>query len=276
MSRSKLVDYVKISPNSTNPRNKPISKITIHHMAGNFTVEQCGNGFASKARQASSNYGIGTDGRVGLYVEEENRSWASSSRENDNMAVTIEVANDVSGGNWHVSDTAFEKLIDLCTDICKRNNIKELNFTGDKSGNLTMHKYFAATGCPGPYLESRFHYIASEVNKRLKSKEIPREIENTPDIVKALNERGIMTNPELWNVKMTSDVNAYWLARKIANLTENSPMRENKLETVNDIVWELHFRYLITDKNVWLKILEADKNMYWLAYKACNQTVNKG
>jgi hypothetical protein len=276
MSRSKLVDYVKISPNSTNPRNKPISKITIHHMAGNFSIEQCGAVFANKARQASSNYGIGTDGRVGLYVEEENRSWASSSRENDNMAVTIEVANDVSGGNWHVSDTAFEKLIDLCTDICKRNNIKELNFTGDKSGNLTMHKYFAATGCPGPYLESRFHYIASEVNKRLKSKEIPREIENTPDIVKALNERGIMTNPELWNVKMTSDVNAYWLARKIANLTENSPMRENKLETVNDIVWELHFRELITDKNVWLKILEADKNMYWLAYKACNQTINKG
>lgn len=276
MSRSKLVDYVKISPNSTNPRNKPISKITIHHMAGNFSIEQCGAVFANKARQASSNYGIGTDGRVGLYVEEENRSWASSSRENDNMAVTIEVANDVSGGNWHVSDTAFEKLIDLCTDICKRNNIKELNFTGDKSGNLTMHKYFAATGCPGPYLESRFHYIASEVNKRLKSKAIPREIENTPDIVKALNERGIMTNPELWNVKMTSDVNAYWLARKIANLTENSPMRENKLETVNDIVWELHFRELITDKNVWLKILEADKNMYWLAYKACNQTINKG
>ena len=275
MSNSNLVDYIKISPNSTNPRNKPVTKITIHHMAGNFTVEQCGNAFASKARQASSNYGIGTDGRVGLYVEEENRSWASSSRENDNMAVTIEVANDVSGGNWHVSDTAFEKLIDLCTDICKRNNIKELNFTGDKSGNLTMHKYFAATGCPGPYLESRFHYIASEVNKRLRSKEIPREIENTPDIVKALNERGIMTNPELWNVKMTSDVNAYWLARKIANLTENSPMRENKLETVNDIVWELNYRGVITDKKLWMKLFEEDKNLYWLGYKAVNMTANK-
>ena len=274
MSNSTLTDYIKISPNSTNPRNKPITKITIHHMAGNFTVEQCGNAFASKARQASSNYGIGTDGRVGLYVEEQNRSWASSNRENDNMAVTIEVANDEIGGNWHVSDKALKKLIELCTDICKRNGIKELKFTGDKSGNLTMHKYFAATGCPGPYLESKFPYIASEVNKRLKAKEIPKEIENTPDIVKALNERGIMTNPELWNVKMTSDVNAYWLARKIANLTENSPMREKKLESVNDIVWELNHRGIVVDKKLWLRLFEEDKNLYWLGYKAVNMTKN--
>jgi hypothetical protein len=167
MSNSPLVNYTKISPNSSNPRNKPISKITIHHMAANLTVEQCGAVFAPASRQASSNYGIGTDGRVGLYVDEQNRAWTSSNKENDNMAVTIEVANDEVGGNWHVSDTALAKLIDLCTDICKRNGIKKLNFTGDKSGNLTMHKYFAATGCPGPYLESKFPYIADEVNKRL-------------------------------------------------------------------------------------------------------------
>lgn len=167
MSNSSLISYTKISPNSSNPRNKKISKITIHHMAGNLTIEQCGNVFAPTSRKASSNYGIGTDGRIGLYVEEKNRAWTSSNAENDNMAVTIEVANDVVGGNWHVSDKALESLINLCVDICERNGIEKLNFTGDKNGNLTMHKWFAATACPGAYLESKFPYIANEVNKRL-------------------------------------------------------------------------------------------------------------
>ena len=175
MSNSPLVSYTKISPNSSNPRNKKISKITIHHMAGNLTIEQCGQVFAPSTRQGSSNYGIGTDGRIGMYVEEKNRAWTSSNASNDNMAVTIEVANDVIGGNWHVSDKAMASLIDLCTDICKRNGIEKLNFTGDKNGNLTMHKYFAATACPGAYLESKFPYIASEVNKRLSTKKTKHE-----------------------------------------------------------------------------------------------------
>ena len=145
MSNSSLVDYTLISPNSTNPRSSSINKITIHHMAGNLTIEQCGQGFSSKKRQASSNYGIGSDGRVGLYVDEANRSWASSNRVNDNQAVTIEVANDSGAPNWHVSDKALAKLIDLCVDICQRNGIKQMNFSGDRTGNLTMHKYFVAT-----------------------------------------------------------------------------------------------------------------------------------
>lgn len=168
MSNSPLVVYTKLSPNCNTPRNKPITKITIHHVAGNATVETIGNIFAPSSRQASSNYGIGTDGRIGMYVEEKDRSWCSSSGENDHQAITIEVSNDKVGGNWHVSDKALVSLINLCTDICRRNNIKSLNFTGDKTGNLTMHKWFAATGCPGPYLESKFPYIAAEVNKRLK------------------------------------------------------------------------------------------------------------
>lgn len=169
MSNSKLVDYTKISPNSS-ARTGKISKITIHHMAGNLSVETCGNVFQNTSRQASSNYGIGTDGRVGLYVDESTRrAWTSSNRENDNVAVTIEVANDEIGGNWHVSDKALSKLIDLCVDICQRNGIKKLNFTGDKSGNLTMHKWFASTACPGPYLESKFPYIAQKVNERISA-----------------------------------------------------------------------------------------------------------
>lgn len=169
MSNSPLVNYIKISPNSSNPRNKPITKITIHHVAGNLTVEQVGNIFAPKERKASSNYGVDNRGRVGMYVEEKNRAWTSSSSDNDNQAVTIEVANITGAPDWKVSDIALNKTIDLCVDICKRNNIKRLNFTGDKTGNLTMHKWFANTNCPGPYLESKFPYIANEVNKRLNA-----------------------------------------------------------------------------------------------------------
>lgn len=168
MSNSSLVNYTAISPNSSNPRNNKIKKITIHHMAGNLSVETCGRVFNGKNRQASSNYGIGSDGRVGMYVEEKNRAWTSSSPSNDNQAITIEVANDGGANtNWHVSDKAIAKLIDLCVDICKRNGIASLNYTGDANGNLTRHNMFANTTCPGPYLQSKFPYIASEVNKRL-------------------------------------------------------------------------------------------------------------
>lgn len=173
MSNSSLISYTKISPNRTSPRKKPIRKITIHHMAGNLTVEQCGAVFAPTSRRASSNYGIGTDGRIGMYVEEKDRAWTSSSPDNDNQAVTIEVANNTLGPNWTVSDKAMTSLIDLCVDICKRNGIQRLNFTGDKTGNLTMHCYFKSTLCPGPYLKSKFPYIASEVNKRLGAEAAP-------------------------------------------------------------------------------------------------------
>lgn len=173
MSNSSLISYTKISPNRTSPRKKPIRKITIHHMAGNLTVEQCGAVFAPTSRRASSNYGIGTDGRIGMYVEEKDRAWTSSSPDNDNQAVTIEVANNTLGPNWTVSDKTMASLIDLCVDICKRNGIQRLNFTGDKTGNLTMHCYFKSTLCPGPYLKSKFPYIASEVNKRLGAEAAP-------------------------------------------------------------------------------------------------------
>lgn len=169
-TNSPLVDLVMISPNSTNPRNKPISKITIHHCAGNLTAKQIGNVFAPKSRQASCNYGIGSDGKIVMCCEEKNRSWCSSSRENDHQAITIEVSNDGGAPDWHVSDQALNQLIELCVDICKRNGIERLNFTGNKNGNLTMHKYFAATACPGPYLGSKFPWIAEQVNLRLQNK----------------------------------------------------------------------------------------------------------
>lgn len=176
MSNSPLVVYTKLSPNYGS-RTAKLDRITIHHMAGNLSIEACGAIFAPASRGASSNYGVGTDGRVGLYVEEKNRAWTSSSRENDNRAVTIEVANDGGAPDWHVSDKALEATIALCVDICQRNGIARLNYTGDKTGNLTMHKWFANTQCPGPYLGGKFPYIAQEVNRRLGADPEPVEPE---------------------------------------------------------------------------------------------------
>ena len=166
MGYSKLVSYVRLSPNCTKPRDHAIDTITIHHVAADATVEAVCALFSDPARQASANYVIGTDGRIACCVEEENRAWTSGSRENDHRAITIEVSNCSGAPDWKISDAAMKSLIALCADICQRHGFS-LNFTGDKSGSLTMHKWFQATGCPGPYLESKFPYIAQEVNRRL-------------------------------------------------------------------------------------------------------------
>lgn len=166
---SPLIDYIYLSPNADFPREGVIRKLTIHHMAEDLPLEQLGASFAQRDRRASSNYAIDSGGRVALYVEESNRAWSSGSKENDSQAVTIEVANDEIGGDWHVSDQAYESLLELCTDICRRNGIEELRFTGDTSGNLTLHSMFTdETECPGPYLRSRMGEIADEVTRRLK------------------------------------------------------------------------------------------------------------
>lgn len=165
MSNSKLVTYTKMSPHYDSREGTRITDITIHHMAGNLTVEQCGNVF--QTREASAHYGIDGKGRIGQYVDEKYAAWANANAASNRRSVTIELANDEIGGNWHVSDMAISKCIELCVDICKRNGIARLNYTGDTSGNLTRHNMFYATACPGPYLQSKFPYIAQEVNKRL-------------------------------------------------------------------------------------------------------------
>lgn len=167
MSNSTLVDIVILSPNHSGQRTEPISKIAIHHMAGDLSVETCGRLFEDPDREVSANYGIGSDGRIAMYVEEKNRAWTTYSPWCDNRAVTIEVANDGGHPDWHVSDKALKSLIDLCIDICKRNNIHSCTYTGDKSGVLQKHMWYMATACPGPYLGGKFPYIAAEVNKRL-------------------------------------------------------------------------------------------------------------
>lgn len=167
MSNSSLVSIVNYSPNHSGRRNQPITKIAIHHTAGAVSAATIGQIFKPTSRQASCNYGIGNDNKIVLCVDESNRSWCTSSSWCDNRAITIEVANSSNGGNWPVSDRVLATLIDLVTDICRRNGIKNCTYTGGKDGVLQKHEWYANTNCPGPYLGSKFTYIASEVNKRL-------------------------------------------------------------------------------------------------------------
>lgn len=168
---SPLTDYVFLTQNADFPRTDGISRITIHHMAGDLDLGRLGEKFARRDTQASSNYAIGSDGTVALYVEEGNRAWTSNDRENDHQAVTIEVANDEMEGDWHVSDAAFEKLVELCADICERNGIEELVFTEDGQGSLNYHGQLdSSTQCPGPYLKSRMGDLAAAVNERLQGR----------------------------------------------------------------------------------------------------------
>lgn len=174
MSNSPLVDYIRISPNKNSPRNHKIDTITIHCVVGQCTAETLGNIFAPTSRQASSNYGVGTDGKIGMYVEEKDRSWCSSNAANDNRAVTIEVASDTKHP-YAVNDRAFAALLDLVTDICKRNGIKKLVWSTKKADrvnhkngcNMTVHRDYANKSCPGDYLYNRHGEIAAEVNRRL-------------------------------------------------------------------------------------------------------------
>lgn len=174
MSNSPLVSYTKISPNRTSPRNHAIDTITIHCVVGQASVESLGNVFASVERQASSNYGVGVDGRIGMYCEEKDRSWCTSSGVNDNRAITIETASDTTHP-YAVNAKAYAGLIDLVTDICKRNGIKKLVWSTNKNDrvnhlngcNMTVHRDYANKSCPGDYLYNRHGEIATEVNKRL-------------------------------------------------------------------------------------------------------------
>lgn len=173
-TNSPLVSYTKISPNRTKNRNHAIDTITIHCVVGQCSVQTLGNIFAPTSRGASSNYGVGYDGKIGMYVEEKDRSWCSSSSVNDNRAVTIEVASDTSEP-YAVNQKAYASLLNLVTDICKRNGIKKLIWSKNKNErvnhlngcNMTVHRDYANKSCPGTYLYNKHGEIAAEVNKRL-------------------------------------------------------------------------------------------------------------
>ena len=173
MSNSPLVTYTNITKNKTSPRNHAIDTVTIHCIVGQWTAKQGCDYFATTDRQCSANYVVGKDGSIGLSVDEADRSWCSSSRDNDNRAITIEVASDTEHP-YAVTAEAYAALIDLLVDICQRNGIKQLLWKADKNligqvdqQNMTVHRWFANKACPGEYLYERHGAIAEEVNKRL-------------------------------------------------------------------------------------------------------------
>ena len=193
MSNSSLISFTRISPNCNKPRNHKIDTITIHCVVGQLSVETMGNMFMRidpSSSRCSANYGIGSDGRIGMYVEECNRSWCSSSSSNDNRAITIECACDPTHP-YAVNGNVMTSLIKLCADICKRNGIAELKWKGDKSligqvdkQNMTVHRWFKNKACPGEYLYNNHGYIASEVNAILNPTPTPTPIPPTPQPVK--------------------------------------------------------------------------------------------
>lgn len=177
MSNSSLVSYTKLSPNHSGQRTHSIDRITPHCVVGQLSAESICGCFTSTSRQASCNYGIGTDGRISLCVEEKNRSWCSSSNANDQRAVTIECASDMSEP-YAMNSKVYASLINLCVDICKRNGKKKLLWFGDKTKSLnyspksdemviTVHRWFANKSCPGNWLYARLGDLATQVTNKL-------------------------------------------------------------------------------------------------------------
>ena len=177
MSNSKLVSYTKLSPNHSGKRTHFIDRITPHCVVGQLTCESICDCFTSKDKQASCNYGIGFDGKISLCVDEENRSWCSSSNSNDQRAVTIECASNKTSP-YIMNEAVYNSLVNLCVDICKRNGKTKLLWFNDKNQSLsyepksnemviTVHRWFANKNCPGDWLYSRLDDLANTVNKQL-------------------------------------------------------------------------------------------------------------
>ena len=176
-TNSSLVSYTKLSPNHSGQRTHSIDRITPHCVVGQCSVETLGSIFYPTSRQASCQYGIGPDGRIGMYVEEKNRSWCSSSNANDQRAITIECASDTTEP-YAMNSKVYDALIKLCVDICKRNGKKKLIWLGDKDKTInynpksdemiiTVHRWFANQSCPGNWLYARLGDLATKVTAQL-------------------------------------------------------------------------------------------------------------
>lgn len=225
MSNSSLVEYVCLSQNKTSPRNHVIDTITIHCTAGQVTVESLGHIFLPTSRKASSNYGIDKNGHVGLYCDEADRSWCSSNRDNDMRAVTIEVSSD-NKDPYRVNDVAFNKLIELVTDICKRNNIAKLVWSNNKNDrinhlngcNMTVHRDYANKACPGDYLYNKMGEIAYLVNNKLQGDKQVCKIEST------------MTIKEIYNWLKDYGLTDAGVSGLLGNIKAESGIRSNNMQ----------------------------------------------
>ena len=231
-TNSPLVSYTKLSPNHSGQRTHAIDRITPHCIVGYATAEGLGDWFSKSERQASSNYGIDKDGRVGMYVEEKNRSWCSSSNANDQRAITIECASDTKEP-YSFPDATYNMLIKLCIDICKRNGKKKLLWLGDKDKTLnyspksdemvlTVHRWFANKSCPGNWLMARMDELASKVTAGLSS--LDNEPVETPASSATDNEKTI------WDYLYGRLNNAYAVAGIMGNLFAESGLKATNLQ----------------------------------------------
>ena len=245
MGNSKLISCTILSPNNSGTRCYNLTRITPHCMVGQMTAKSCGALFAKSSREASSNYGIGKDGEIGLYVDESKRSWCTSSADNDNRAITIECASDVYAP-YAMSSKVWASLINLCVDICQRYGKDTLLWLGDKNTSLkyqpkdnelvlTAHRWFAAKSCPGDWLYKRLGTLADEVTKRLKTTEAiapAQKEEEKPNTAAA----SLITNEEtdrekaIWTFLSGKGLNAYAVAGLMGNLYAESALRSNNLQ----------------------------------------------
>lgn len=255
-TNSGLVVYTKLSKNTSGLRKMNIDQIAIHCVAGNCTIEGLGGWFSNPQCVASSNYGIDSNGKIGLFVEEKNRSWCTSSAAVDERAITIEVANTADGEPWPVSEKAYAALIDLCVDICQRNNIKKLLWKADKSllnqvdkQNMVPHRWTSTTGksCPGNYLYEHFGDIAAKVNARLKT-----GAQGVSDTTKE-NLTKMQNDEYIWTYLRGKQLKDYAVAGIIANMYAESGLIPNNLENtmekklnMNDAVYTM-----LVDKKVY-------------------------
>lgn len=252
MSNSALATLRKISPNRTSPRNHAIDTVTIHCYVGQATIESAAEWFSDPTSEASCNYAIGYDGRIAVIVDEKDRSWCTSNRENDHRAITIEVAS----GSKHpftVKPAAYEALINLLVDICKRNpGIGTLKWKADKSlighpekQNMTVHRWFANKLCPGEYLYSRHSQIAAEVNARLKPNE---ETKVTPvTVIKAGDTVEIRKDAEWYN---GADVPP-WVQKKlwiVKSVKGDRVVIDKSADGTRAICSPIHAKYLTVAK----------------------------
>ena len=243
-TNSPLVVYTKLSPNHSGQRTHRIDRITPHCVVGQLSAESICGCFISPDRQASCNYGIGYDGRVSLCVEEKNRSWCTSSRENDQRAITIECASD-SKHPYAFKDVVYNRLVELCIDICKRNGKKMLLWLGDKEKTLnyipksdemvlTVHRFYANKSCPGDWMYARMGDLASKVTAALNAgtDTTPPETDNSQDNTPAID----VTDPEktIWNTLQAAIGNAYGTAGLMGNLYAESALKPGNLQNTGN------------------------------------------
>ena len=248
MSNSSLVSYTRLSPNHSGKRTQAVSRITPHCVVGNCSVESLGEVFAKPSRQASSNYGIGVDGRVALYVDEGNRSWCSSSGANDQKAVTIECASDTKEP-YAFKDAVYASLIELCADICRRNGKTKLLWIPEKDKALvyepkademllTVHRWFAATACPGTWMMGHMADLTEKVTAKLGGS-VTSGVEvgvsgGTLGSETGGNILSDLTDAEMekaaWDFLMHNIGNAYGVAGLLGNIRAESGMRSTNLQ----------------------------------------------